>query len=138
MDKHTLRHYFAAALGLCVAVILLGWAYAPPALDIELAPVVGQVTYADHPFSGMISFLAEDQRSPSAYGPLDSDGSFRLYMNGVTHRPGAAPGTYRVVIHPQKADKIGSRVDPKYQDPRTSGLRVQVAADWNDLRFDLR
>jgi hypothetical protein len=33
MHTHTLKHYFAGALGLCVAVILFGWAYAPPQLD---------------------------------------------------------------------------------------------------------
>jgi hypothetical protein len=138
MHNHTLRHYFAGALGLCVAVILLGWVYAPPQQDIELVPVVGQVTYADHPFSGMIYFLAEDQRYPDANGPLDSDGSFRLYMNGLRKCPGAAPGTYRVVICPRNADEFGSRVDPKYQDRRTSDLLVQVAPDWNDVRFNLQ
>jgi hypothetical protein len=137
MHTHTLRHYFAGALGLCGAVILLGWAYAPPQQDFESAPVVGRVTYADHPFSGMIYFLAEDQRYPDANGPLDSDGSFRLYMNGLRQCPGAALGTYRVIIRPDNADEFGSRVDPKYQDSRTSDLLVQVLPGSNDFEFSL-
>jgi hypothetical protein len=140
MDNHTLRHYSAVALGLCgvVILILLGWACVPPQQNFDLATVVGRVTYADHPFSGMIYFLAEDQRYPDAYGPLDSEGSFRLYMNGSRRYPGAAPGTYRVVIQPRNADKFGSRVDPKYQNRPTSDLLVQVTPEWNDVRFSLR
>jgi hypothetical protein len=105
--------------------------------DPGSAHVSGRVTCADQPFSGMIYFLPNDQGGLTAMGPITPDGSFELYVNGERDRPGAVPGTYRVVICPGGLDRMGPRVGSKYRDGRTTNLLVHVGADWNDFRFNL-
>jgi hypothetical protein len=70
-------------------------------------------------------------------GPVKPDGSFPLYLNGCRERPGAMPGTYRVVVRPRGPVKTRLRVDSKYQDPCTTDLLVHVGPDWNYVHFDL-
>jgi hypothetical protein len=134
---HTMRHWCALALVLVPAPLLLGWALVPKSTNSKLAQVSGQVTCADQPFSGMICFLPEDEGRPNAWGLVNSDGSFQLYVDGHGDWPGAVPGTYRVVVRPCVPDKTGSRVDSKYRDARTTDLLVHVGPDWNYLRFNL-
>jgi hypothetical protein len=103
----------------------------------ELAEVSGRVTCADQPFGGMIYFQPDRGNGPIAMGPVKPDGSFQLYINGQSELRGAVPGTYRVFVHLRVPDKAGSRLDSKYQDPRTTDLLVRVVPDWNYLRFNL-
>ena len=119
------------------AALLLGWALAPGSTNFELAQVSGRVTCADRPFSGVIYFLPDREGGPHAMGPVNLDGSFQLYVNGRSDRRGAVPGTYRVFVHPRVPDETGSRVDSKYQDPRTTDLLVHVGPDWNYVRVNL-
>ena len=134
---HTTRDYCANALVLVPALLLLGWGLAPEPKDFKLVQVSGRVTCADQPFSGAISFLSDDVRRPSATGLVNPDGSFRLHFNGDRHLRGVVPGTYRVVVHPSVLDKTGSRVDSKFQDPRTTDLLVHVERNWNYVRVNL-
>ena len=133
---HTVRGWCARALML--VPLLLGWAMASVSKDSELAQVSGQVTCADHPVTGTIYFLSDQGGAPFAVGPVKPDGSFQVYMNGLRDRRGAVPGTYRIVVHPRVADQTGSRVDSKYQDPRTTDLLVRVGPDWNYVRLNLQ
>jgi len=119
------------------AALLLGWALAPGSTNFELAQVSGRVTCADRPFSGVIYFLPDQESGPFARGPVNPDGSFQLYVNGRSDQRGAVPGTYRVFVRPRVSGKTGSRVDSKYQDPRTTDLLVHVGPDWNYIRFNL-
>jgi hypothetical protein len=134
---HTMRLWCARALGLSLAILLLGWVFWPRRA-YEVAQVDGRVTYAHHPFGGVIYFMPEDEHGPTAIGPVDRDGSFRLYVDGYRHQQGAVPGTYRVFVRPRSPDRFAPDVDPKYQDPRTSHLLVHVAPDWNYVRLDLQ
>jgi hypothetical protein len=137
VHMHTMRAYCARALVLVPAPFLLGWAMVPESKNSELAQVSGRVTCADQPFAGLIFFLPDQQGGPNASGPLKPDGSFELFFNGRWDQRGAMPGIYRVVVRPFILDKSGSRVDSKFQDPRTTELRVNVGPDWNYVRFDL-
>ena len=134
---HTMRNWCARALVLvpAPALLLLAWAVAPGSNNFELADVSGRVTCADHPFSGEIYFMPD--HGPFAMGQVNPDGSFQLYVNGHPDLRGAFTGTYRVVVQTRVPDKMGSRVDSKYQDPRTTDLLVPVGPDWNYVHFNL-
>jgi hypothetical protein len=134
---HTMRKYCARALLLVPVTLLLGWASAAGSKNLELAEVSGRVTCADQPFSGLIYFLPEHVSGPISIGAVNPDGSFELHVHGRLNRRGAVPGTYRVLIRPRVSDKTGSRLDKKYQDPRTTDLLVNVGPNWNYLRLNL-
>jgi hypothetical protein len=106
-------------------------------MNSEFAQVSGRVTCADQPFRGFIQFVPDREGRPSALGVVNSDGSFQLYTDFHAGQQGAVPGTYRVVVYPQNWDKIGSRLDSKYQNPHTTDLVVHVAPDWNYVCFNL-
>jgi hypothetical protein len=119
------------------APIVLGWASAPVAKPLETAQVIGVLTYADQPFVGTIIFMPVDQRLPVAMAPVNPDGSFRLHVNGRKDQSGAVPGTYRIVLQPRVRGKPGTRIDAKYQHPRTTDLLVHIGPDWNHINVNL-
>ena len=134
---HTMRGWCARTLVLAPVPLLLGWTFAPGSNDATLAQVSGRMTFADRPCGGMIYFLPEDKSGISAMGELEPDGSFQLYVNGQPDLRGALTGTYRVVVQPRVPGKLGSRLDSKYQNPRTTDLLVHVERDWNYVRINL-
>jgi hypothetical protein len=134
---HTARDHCASALVSVPALLLLGWGLAPEPKDFKLVQVSGRVTCADQPLSGAINFVSDDVGRPDATGLVNPDGSFRMYVNGEGHRQGVLPGTYRVVVHSGVLDKTGSRVDSKFQDPRTTDLLVHIERNWNYVRVNL-
>jgi len=138
VHTHTMRNWCATAMAMVPVPLLLGLGSVPASQDLKLARVSGRVTCADRPFSGMIYFLPDDQRRAHAMGFVNPDGSFQLYINGLKDQCGAMPGRYRVVLRPHASDKLGSRVDSKYLDSRTSDLLVHVEPDWNYVRVTLR
>src|SRR5207253_3002205 len=99
---HTMRDYCASALMSVPALLLvgLGWGLTPESKHFELVQVSGRVTCADQPLSGAIFFLSDDAGRPNATGPVNPDGSFRLYVNGDRHWRGIVPGRYRLVVRP--------------------------------------
>jgi len=137
VHNHTVRTLCANALGLVLALFLFGWFLATGSKDFALAQVSGRVTCGGQPFSGAIYFLPEGDGVASAIGPVKSDGSFQLYINGDWDRRGAVPGTYRVVLRPQGASETESRAEGKYERAQTSDLLIDVGPDWNDLRLNL-
>jgi hypothetical protein len=140
MHIHTVRRIGLGAIGLSVAVILFRWAYAPGPRDIEVAPVVGQVTSANHPAGGgMLVFFEPLERGHLfASGRVLPDGSFRhVYTNGCLDYEGVMPGKYRVFLHPLSSAQPGPSIDPKYLGPGTSDLVVDVERDWNDITLAL-
>ncbi len=134
---HTLRNCCARALVLLPVPLLLCWALAPGSTNYELAQVSGRVTCANLPFSGVIYFLPDHESGPMGMGPVNPDGSFQLYFNGQRHRQGVAPGTYRVFFRTRAPNRTGSRLQSRYQNPRTTDLLVDVGPDWNYVRFNL-
>jgi hypothetical protein len=139
MHIHQLRHYGAGALGLMVAMIVFGWAYALPPQEFDLAPVVGQVTCANHPAGELgVFFEPVDGRSPYASGRVLADGSFRhLYTNGLPESEGVIPGKYRVFFCLLNPAQHGPSIDSKYLRPGTSDLLVDVGRDWNYVSLSL-
>jgi hypothetical protein len=139
MHNHALRHYCSVALGLIGAAILLRLAWAPEPKDIELAPVTGQVSCANHPASNLVVFFEPvDRGYLYASGRVLSDGSFRhLYTNGSEHYEGVMPGKYRVFFSPLGPDQPEPSIDHKYLGPGTSDLLVDVERDWNYVALSL-
>jgi hypothetical protein len=138
VHNHSMRYYCSGALGLSVAVILLGSAYTP-SRDFELAAVTGQVTCANHPASEMVVFFEPvDRGHLYAVGRVHPDGSFdHLYTNSSQRYEGVIPGRYRVFFRPFGSAALGSSVDSKYLDVQTSDLVVDVGSGWNYVRFAL-
>jgi hypothetical protein len=135
---HTMRSYCHKALGLILVVILLGWVYASPSGEIELAKVTGRVTSGGHPLGGTrIVFLETGPRGFMASAMLQADGSFRMKPWGRFGREGVAPGAYRVYFIPKTPGATMSAVDEKYQNPVTSDLLVHVGPGWDDFAFSL-
>ncbi len=134
---HTMRKFCARALLLVPVLLLLGWALAAGSNNLKLAEVSGRVTCSDQPFSGQIYFLPEHVSGPISLGAVNPDGSFELHVHSQLNPRGAVPGTYRVLIFPRVSDRIGSRLDKKYQDPRTTDLLINVGPDWNYLSLNL-
>jgi hypothetical protein len=135
---HTMRSYGAAAVVVIPAVTLLGGAYRSPAGAPELAQVVGRATCEGHPLGGMwILFLEDGPRGFTASDLIEADGSFRMKPWSRLDREGVAPGTYRVYFIPKESGMPDPSLDPKYEDPGTSGLLVRVGPGWNEIVFSL-
>jgi hypothetical protein len=88
-----------------------------------------------------------------AYGTTDQEGHFSL--SSGPSRNGAGPGQYTAIVTLAKTSgiavnsdqlegevspggiRIESIVPPKYSDPKTSGLSVDVQTGMPPLKFDL-
>jgi hypothetical protein len=99
---------------------------------VHLSPVTGRVTISGRPVNDMIICL-DSGGVHCAYGWLGGDGTFQLshirWGDG-----GAVPGRYRAHLYSSTG---GSEIPSRYRDPATSGIEINVAADWNDFRIDL-
>lgn len=62
-----------------------------------------------------------------AYADIKSDGTFTLQSFGG--RDGAMPGTYKVTL----SGKALMGVAPKYQDPESSTMKIEITKDKKDL-----
>jgi hypothetical protein len=102
----------------------------------EIYPVVGRVTLAGAPLtSGTVSFRPTEGGWDQPTGVIDPGGNYTLYTN---QRPGAPPGTYRVVVFANEvlapvAGKAApglpkSLIHPRYQNPQLTPLSVTVSA----------
>lgn len=99
--------------------------------------VTGQVLLKDgKPLkAGRVTFLAIDDLSPPASGPIGSDGRFTLTTK--VDGDGAVPGQYKIRVEPAVSEgKNGARKPPfptKYVDADSSGLAATVKAEPNKL-----
>ncbi len=123
---------------------LMGWAFGilavvPSVLCFEpstsprmgLSDVTGRLTYSGKPLNDMTLCLDSTPGIHCAYASLRPDGSFRL-VSMTGNNVGAAPGRYHAHLytHPH-----GPSLPTRFRDPRTSGLEIKVASDWN--KFDI-
>jgi len=132
---HTLRACCAAALGLILAVILLGVAYAPPRAEADLASVTGRVTCGGHPpGKTLIVFAGGGPRGTPGADLVGADGSFRLRAGNFD---GLVPATYRIYFLPFAGAAPDASVDRKYLRPETSDLRVRLEPGRNDVAITL-
>jgi hypothetical protein len=72
-------------------------------------PVSGVVVYRDGtPYRGGMVELATPDGKQRAVGRIGPDGRFALSTPGEkANRPGAVPGNYRVIIHPDLGQRQG-------------------------------
>src|SRR5262249_8865344 len=112
-------------------------------------PVTGTVNYQDKLLETGVVVLVADRTKGNMTkheprGPIMDDGTFEMETAG---KPGAPPGWYRVKIHanqPQSEDpkkmyaRTASLIPPKYGDPATSGLTVEVVETPASGAYDFR
>lgn len=129
--------------GLCLAVLLA--AGCSGGTGEVLLPVEGRAFVGDKPLkSGTVSFRPDatkgntSQHQPN--GTIDSTGRYELYVPPA--RKGAPPGWYKVVVtaldDPQPGKPLKSFIDLKYADEARTPRRVEVVADAEPGRYDLK
>jgi hypothetical protein len=132
--------WYLAALCLCTLVGCSGGS------ATKLVPVVGKVSVDGQPLTtGSVAFRPE-KGSPSSEigGEIDEEGSYRLFTAG---KEGAPPGRYRVLVvavDPNDLKKkfpYGKRtsyVNPKYSNPKTTDVIVEVTPSPAPGAYDLK
>lgn len=110
----------------------------------NLIPVTGKVTLEGQPLvHGTVSYRPQgDLTSPQATGPLDKEGTYRLYTDG---QPGAPAGRYRVVVfaYDQPTSGPGHRglprsvISDRYHREETTPLEREVRTDAPPSAYDL-
>jgi hypothetical protein len=109
----------------------------------KLAPVVGKVTVNGKPLkSGTVSFRPE-QASKSQHQPngtIDAEGNYEMTV--PPDKKGVPPGWYKVVVvaldDPWPGKPLKSFVDMKYADEKTTPLKLEVVANPEPGRYDLK
>jgi hypothetical protein len=99
----------------------------------SLLPVEGTITADNNPLpQGSLAFhpdTAKSNTSKKTAAADIKDGSYKLYTDG---KPGAPAGWYKVTVvsssEPDntKPDAVKSFVAPRYADPKSTGLSVEV------------
>lgn len=109
----------------------------------KLYPVRGKVLFDGKPAEGaLVTLYARDNSDPMEVAPrghVKTDGSFTV----GTFKPedGAPAGEYKVTVmwFPPDArerlqdGRLPNKLPPAYSDPSTSGLRIQVKEEANDV-----
>jgi hypothetical protein len=108
------------------------------------APVTGRVKFNDGSDAGALAryqvVFESEADKVSASGNIQPDGSFMLSTYGMND--GAVPGKHRVAIKPPASpdpDKPPPRpaIPPKYFDPTTSGLSVEIKPGQNSVELEV-
>ncbi|HXG09456.1 MAG TPA: hypothetical protein VNK04_06675 [Gemmataceae bacterium] len=114
-------------------------------------PVKGKVVYPDGtPLTGgIVEFeaLASEVGQVNARGTIREDGTFEvstLFPGTDKERDGAVAGEHRVLVIPplltDEAMAKGAKpaVDPRYRRYETSGLKVKVNPDVNEITLTVK
>jgi hypothetical protein len=113
----------------------------------KTVPATGKVVLPDgSPLpGGQVEFRSTDPSVPMAMAVIGTDGQFRLATSG--HSDGVIPGDYRAIVIQAIPDESSSktaaasvRIDPKFMDYKTSGLKFSVSEDpeKNDFQIQVR
>ena len=130
----------ARACCLGIALIVVGCGTGP-----DTVPATGEVLFPDGTplTAGQVEFRSSDASVPPARGVIGKDGKFRLAVSA--ERDGAVPGEYRAIVVPEAPDEFGpdsrvsaQRIDPKYMDYKTSGLKFTVTDNPEKNHFQIR
>lgn len=130
-----------AALMACGAMLVVGCG----SEDEKLVPVAGKVTVNGKPLtSGTVSFRPDQgkgnksQHQPN--GVIDAEGNYKMTLS--PDKKGVPPGWYKVVVvaldDPWPGKPLKSFIDMKYADEKTTPLKVEVVANPEPGRYDLK
>lgn len=128
------------------AVTLAGTLALVAGCSRERGSVVGRVTFQGKPVTGARIVFSDPEYGTYITAALDADGRFEMR---TAEGPGLWVGTYKVTIVPELEDPpIGPApppkprtpppVPPKYMDPRTTPLIVDVDETNKPFEFDLQ
>jgi hypothetical protein len=115
------------ALGVLVALASAGCSRGP-----KLVPVKGKLSVKGQPLpAGLVVYLPDAEKGHAGAKELrarsDQDGAYELSTDG---QPGVPPGWYRVTVWAMKEPNAARPPEwlahPRYSDPKTSGLTVEV------------
>jgi hypothetical protein len=132
-----MRHTFLRAVPVAVLAGLLvvpaGCGNKP-----KLVKVQGKVLFKDQPLTGGSIWFQPDEAKGNtgekASCQLALDGAFT--MRTYPHGDGVVPGTYKVTLAPELANRIGA---PRYAMPHTTPLEVAVPDEGlSDLVLTIR
>src|SRR5262249_48369003 len=113
----------------------------------KTVPVTGKVYLGDLPLTtGSVSFRPDASKGNNSTlepsGDIGADGTYQLATQG---KPGAPPGWYKVIVaadvpsnpnDPYSMPK--SLISPKYADPNTTDLSIQVVESPSPGAYDLK
>ena len=110
----------------------------------KLAPVAGKVTLDGQPLqTGSVTFKPDAARgNASQHQPtsaIDADGHYELSV--PPERKGAPPGWYQVVVTAYdnpRPGRLKTLIDVKYQDEKTTPLKIEVIENPEPGRYDLK
>lgn len=133
----------AVTLGVAVAAVAPGCKK-----QNELIPVSGKVLFKDQPLpKGVVVLAADPDKGNTTLheprGEIDAQGNYELNTSG---KLGAPPGWYKVGVvamknPPQKGggnEPTQWLAPPRYVDPQTSQLELEVKAKAEPGSYDLR
>jgi hypothetical protein len=112
----------------------------------RLIEVKGKVYLGDQPLTGgSVSFRPQEPGSnpgPEPYGTIEKDGTYTMYTN---QKPGAPMGKYYVLVVSTEDSEQGgatvtpkSLIDPKYADPDSKLLPIEVVENAAPGKYDLK
>jgi hypothetical protein len=132
-------------VGLC-GIVCVGL-FACSAGSEKLTPVVGKVTVNGAPLAiGGVTFHPDAQKGNTSphipVGTLDAQGNYKLM---TATKEGAPPGWYKVTVSAQEPIDPKNPyappkhlINPKFSDPSTSGLEVEVVTGPSAGAYDLK
>jgi hypothetical protein len=110
----------------------------------ELVPVTGRVVIDGKPAAeGAVVYRQQSSGAIEASGIIQSDGTYSLLQK---ERQGAQPGKYSVVVVVRRTPKNAAGemtglpeivVNPKFTNPKTTPLSVEVKKDAPPGQYDL-
>jgi hypothetical protein len=114
--------------------------------SLKLVPVSGTVTQAGKPLTGgAVSFVPDASKGNNArlscLGRIGPNGRYELLTNGVTKSEtgkGAPIGWYKVALITTLPGAAEITVNPIYTDPETTPLLIEVVANPEAGRYDLK
>src|SRR5207249_4878392 len=110
----------------------------------KLVPVAGKVTIDGQPLkTGSVTFKPDASRgNKSQHHPtsaIDEEGHYELSV--PPEKKGAPPGWYQIVVTAYdnpRPGRLKSLIDVKYQDEKTTPLKIEVIANPEPGRYDLK
>ena len=110
----------------------------------KLALVAGKVTVDGQPLkTGSVTFKPDASRGNSSQhhptSAIDADGHYELSV--PPERKGAPPGWYQIVVTAYdnpRPGRLKTLIDVKYQDEKTTPLKIEVIENPEPGRYDLK